>query len=104
MDANEIRNDVLKHWGELMQGGDLLEFKKGQTLFYQGHQPYGVYLIVSGEISLIEKDKAGQKNIQKALIGIPIGIDLICYHQAYPFSGVANTEGCAFFIPKSVVS
>ena len=37
--------------GELLKGGQKLTFRKGQVLFYEGHIPYGVFVIRSGSVN-----------------------------------------------------
>ncbi|MBI2066455.1 MAG: cyclic nucleotide-binding domain-containing protein [Deltaproteobacteria bacterium] len=43
------------HWEDLVRKGEELVFRKGQVLFYEGHQPYGVYVVKSGEFSFAKE-------------------------------------------------
>jgi len=96
-----MKDSFIKTWDKLVQESTLLGFKKDQTLFYQGHLPYGVFIIASGKVDFISEDNDGQKEVIGAPLNTPIGIDLHYDNYPYPFTAIARGPVVAFFIHKS---
>jgi CRP-like cAMP-binding protein len=73
--------------------------RKGQVLFYQGHYPYGIFLIHSGRLEL-------RDTLQETVIpcglgkGTLIGIDLLQTDLPYPYTGIATEDVEASFLDK----
>lgn len=102
-EPNQLKNTFVDKWGEALKSSSLIEYKQGQVLFYQDHFPYGAFIILSGEVNLVRKQK-GTKDVMRAPSSMPIGIDFIYDGSVYPYSAIAKTRCQACFIPKSVLS
>lgn len=50
MQQEETFFSLRLHWEELLREGRKLFFRKGQTLFYEGHIPYGLFVLKSGQV------------------------------------------------------
>lgn len=98
-----MKRSFVQTWEALIHESALLEFKGGQTLFYQGHLPYGVFVIASGHVDLIFENKDGKKETIAAPINAPIGIDLLYDSFPYPFTALAREPVVAFFIEKNAL-
>lgn len=96
-----MEKSFVKIGDELIQEGTLLGFKGGQTLFYQGHLPYGVFVIASGWVDLVFEEKNGLRETFRAPLNTPIGIDLLYDSFPYPFTAIAREPVVAFFIEKN---
>lgn len=101
MVESQYNKILVEVWGEFVQGGLLHQYHKDQYLFYQGHQPYGVFVVVSGKVLLVSQDQNGNKIEIAAKPFNPIGFDILNYNSSYPFSAVVCSEACVIFVPKS---
>jgi CRP-like cAMP-binding protein len=74
-------------------------YRKGQVLFYQGHYPYGIFLIHSGRLELRDtlKEAAIPCELGK---GTLIGVDLLQTDLPYPYTGIAAEDVEASFLEK----
>lgn len=69
----------------------------GQSLFYQGHVPSGVFIVRSGTLEFRKNGKAiGQANLNE-----PIGLEDLLQGNNHPFDAVAITEVDGCFISKN---
>lgn len=53
------RNEQIK----LEQMSQLISLNKGQVLFDQGHKPKGLYMVISGQMSLVVRRKSGAEKV-----------------------------------------
>lgn len=102
--SDTIKNIFTNKWNDVLKDSTPIEFKKNQTLFYQGHEPCGSFVIIDGDVVLTaaSRNKEGSV-VMHAPHFVPLGVDLIYAHQTYPFSAIATSDGHAFFISKSTV-
>lgn len=77
-----------------------LVYQKGQVLFYEGHVPYGLFVIKKGKVKFIKGHKS-PKEIQ-SLTPI-LGYQHLISETPYCASCLAETEVKAVFLPKTVV-
>lgn len=49
-----IIQSISRSWKELIKEGQSLTFRKGQVLVYEGHSPYGIFVVHSGKIKFSE--------------------------------------------------
>lgn len=103
MDALEqnMKKIFLKSWDKLMLESVLHQYHKDQVLFYESHLPYGIFVILSGSVMLVNEDKDGNPIEVSASLFNPIGFDILFAKQKYPFTAVARSDVKALFIPKS---
>ena len=95
--------DIEENLKKFADKGEKVFLQKGHVLFYEGHAPYGFYILKKGGIRFSRTNMHGQK------IFLPVGEDKIfgLYHL------VTNTPYCAtaeaksdlevLFISKSVI-
>ncbi|MCP5464634.1 MAG: cyclic nucleotide-binding domain-containing protein [Deltaproteobacteria bacterium] len=78
-----------------------VRFQKGQTIFYRGHLPYGIYIFSSGKVGLV----TGEKGVEQ--VGAPnnvcIGLDSILADEVLPFTAVAQSDVIGYFVCKAAV-
>jgi CRP-like cAMP-binding protein len=55
---------VKKYLASLVQAEERVHYKPGQALFYEGHQPYGIYVLRRGRIRLFKKKNSGEELIK----------------------------------------
>lgn len=51
-----IFSSLKSHWDRLLQEGQKVSFRKGQVLFYEGHSPYGIFVVKSGKVRFSRGD------------------------------------------------
>jgi len=77
-----------------------LVYQKGQVLFYEGHVPYGLFVIKKGRVKFM-KGHQSPKEIQ-SLPSI-LGYQHLVSETPYCASCLAETEVKAVFLPKAIV-
>lgn len=102
MEMKEIR-EIKENLKRFAEKAEKVFLQKGHVLFYEGHAPYGFYILKKGGIRFSRTNMRGQK------VFLPVGETKIfgLYHL------VTNTPYCAtaeaksdlevLFIPKSIV-
>jgi len=90
-----------KVWRDLLKYSTELNFKDGQDIFYEGHNPYGAFIILSGDVTLTKASDSEKK--LSAPLTVPIGLDLLLTGQTYPFTAVANGPVQARFVSKGLL-
>jgi len=50
--------ELEKKWDELKSEAHSLSFRKGQILFYEKHLPYGLFLMLRGDLQFRHRGKA----------------------------------------------
>lgn len=104
-DSNERRETgVSAAWAGFLGSATPMAFKKGQVLFYEGHFPYGVFILTSGSVRLVSRVDPGIRNRGRIVAGEPFGFDFIALEVAYPCTAVADTDAAVLFIPRSTLS
>lgn len=56
------RGKFSQKWLLLIENGQPLLFHKGQTLFYEGHFPYGVYWVRKGDVKFSHKGRCNERH------------------------------------------
>lgn len=75
-----------------------LVFKHGQTIFYAGHKPYGLYLVRSGKVGLMRSEKVIERI---KLAGDIFGEESFFSGKPYGFTAKALEDVRVSFFPKS---
>lgn len=76
-------------------------FKKGETIFWEGATPAGIFLITRGKVKKYKLDKEGREQIfYVANTGELIGYHAILSKYRYPDSAAALEDSKIVFIPK----
>ncbi len=95
-----MAKNFLNYWEELMHSSTPVHLKKGQKLFYEGHAPCGVFVIVAGKVNLFHEENQEKKSIGQLALYQPIGIDLLANEQPYPYTAIAEDDVKVYFISK----
>ena len=96
---------VKKYIPSLVRVQEQLIFKRGQIIFYKGHKAYGLYMVRSGRIGLIDKSDGSKGTIKKMLgPGEVFGEEALVKGEPYDSSAAALEESRIIFFPKSVLS
>lgn len=54
--TEDIVSKIEKHWEDLLSEGKSISFKSGQVLFYEGHSPYGVFILQKGRVKFRKRE------------------------------------------------
>lgn len=101
----ETRNKVAKvekSWMDFLSAGQIIRFKKDQVIFYQGHNPCGVYILLSGSVFLVDQELTCPDPIPLPLYQT-IGIDLILCNQPYALTAVCQSDAITLFLSKNIL-
>ena len=72
---------------------------KGRTLFYEGEEPRGVYVIQSGAVDLIFSSKDGRtKPLRVAHAGQIIGLSAVFSHHPHDYTATVSATTSTGFI------
>lgn len=89
-------------WPNLIDQATQLHFRRGQILFYEDHQPYGLLVVFSGKIKLdCNKKRMRTEEIYQMPQGLLIGIPPLLEISAYCCTGIALTDCEVIFISKT---
>ena len=56
----ETLSHLSKDWDKLILEGKKMAYKKGQVLFYEGHEPYGIFALDTGTVTFVRKTDQGE--------------------------------------------
>jgi len=86
----------------LSQHKTCIRYKKGQTLFYEGTRPMGLFCINSGKVKVYKISSEGKEQILKlAKPGDFLGYRALISEEFYNSSATVIEEGAMCYIPKS---
>ncbi|MDX1386745.1 MAG: cyclic nucleotide-binding domain-containing protein, partial [bacterium] len=98
----EIPSDLNRLIQNLVPKGLRLTYKKGQILFYEGHIPYGVYLILSGKLSFSTQDTScPEERPLKIDEGDLYGLEALIHNAPFCCTATAKTDCVVIFLPKT---
>lgn len=104
MKKDTVLSELENQLPNLLSRGELIQFHRGQILFYQDHEPYGIYLIRSGKIKVSSNGENCEKSqVLNSSQGEIIGLDPLIQGTPFCCTGVAETECEVIFIPKTVL-
>ncbi len=86
----------------LSQHKTCIRYKKGQTLFYEGTRPMGLFCINSGKVKVYKISSEGKEQILKlAKPGDFLGYRALISEEFYNSSATVIEEGAICYIPKA---
>ncbi len=93
--------NVAKNWSDLLEGGQLLQFSRGQVLFYEGHYPYGLFVVQKGKVRFTKDGRLCRENhVWKAPEGRVVGAE--AFFEEMPYCCTCTSQDCeAIFISKT---
>ena len=101
--SSQVFSEIKKNWAELLERGEILSFKPGQTVFYESHRPVGAFLLCSGTVRLCKsKDPSFSKDVSADGHTI-LGMDYLLSEMPYDYSAQATTETQLCYLPKSEI-
>jgi len=78
-------------------------YDKGQFIFYQESQPFGVFVLLSGKVKLFKTGSEGKNQIfQICREGDLFGYHAVLAGDAFPDSASALEQSSVRFIPKGI--
>ena len=80
-------------------------YQRGQKLFYEGHQPWGIFILKSGRLSL-SKSRSGALKEKTLIVSEPGAIDIqsVMLSRPHPVTAVVFTASKICVIPKSIMA
>lgn len=95
---NELHDKDLQ---VLSQGKTCIKYKKGQTLFYEGTRPMGLFCINSGKVKVFKMSSEGKEQILNlAKPGDFLGYRALISEEFYSASATVIEEAAICYIPK----
>lgn len=87
---------------DLSVGKTCVIYKKGQTLFYEGTRPMGLFCINSGKVKVYKTSSQGKEQILRlAGAGDFLGYRALISEEFYAASSTVLEEAAICFIPKA---
>ncbi len=80
-------------------------YQRGQTLFYEGHRPWGLYILKSGRISL-SLHPGGRSSERILIVNEPAVLDVLSFFgdRPHPVTAKILTASEICVVPKSVLA
>ncbi len=92
-----------KRWKDIVALGEALTFRAGQVLFYEGHEPYGIFVILSGLVEEVNSGKDCGREFWSSPQGQVLGLSHILNGSPLCCTAVAATDCEVLFIPKTLL-
>lgn len=94
-------HEVKKYLTHLVQVEKRIDYKAGQVIFYEGHKPYGIYVLRTGRIRLFKK-KNGREELLKIMEPLQLlGVSEIRKDRVFDYSARAETDVSVSFFSRS---
>jgi CRP-like cAMP-binding protein len=90
---------------EVRRARSEVHFKAGQTIFYEGNSPIGLYVIQDGLVKLQTVSMEGSSNTLRLLTaGQALGYRSLFAEEPYRASAICVEDSTLCFIPKSILT
>ena len=101
--SHSLFSDLSKNDLEVLsQHKTCIRYKKGQTLFYEGTRPMGLFCINTGKVKVYKISSEGKEQILKlAKPGDFLGYRALISEEFYNSSATVIEEGAICYIPKT---
>lgn len=98
----KVISTLTEHWSDLLEGSQEMTFSRNQVLFYEGHYPYGLFVLVSGEVSFTKNGQPCRgSHLWKSPKGEVIGVESLTSDAPSCCTSTAVQDSKVLFIPKS---
>lgn len=88
----------------LLEQGETVRFSKGQVLFYEGHEPYGIWVVRSGKVKVVSSGlRCTAEAVWHSRAGDILGMWPLYRGRPFCCTGTAQTRCELVFISKSLV-
>lgn len=100
-----VLHKIQNHWPQLKKQGQVIHYKKGQVLFYEGHLPYGIYVLKSGDLFFSRSEqKCVEEHWSQMVEDRVLGIENVLSQNPYLCTCKAKTDCDVIFISKAQFS
>jgi CRP-like cAMP-binding protein len=90
---------------EVRRSRSEVKFKAGQTIFYEGNAPIGLYVIQTGLVKLQSTSAEGSTNTLRLLnAGQALGYRSLFANETYRASAICVEDTTLCFLPKNILS
>lgn len=52
-----VLETLSNQWDDLLKQGQVMTFRKGQVIFYEGHQLYGIFVLQEGDVKFSQREE-----------------------------------------------
>lgn len=90
-----------------VQAEEIINYKSGQNIFYEGHKPYGVHVIRKGRVVLFKTVDGIEVTCRIEEPGAVLGAEEVANQRSYEYGARAVTDvsarffGSVYFEPES---
>lgn len=100
---NSLFSDLTdKDLANMSQGKTCIKYKKGQTLFYEGTRPMGLFCINTGKVKVFKMSSEGKEQIlDLAKPGDFLGYRALISEEFYNASATVIEEAAICYIPRN---
>lgn len=99
----KIYESIKDHLEEIKSQGENLSYAKGQVVFYEGHSPFGFFLLKEGEVILAPETASSASASGKKRHDKFLGLVHLVSDTPYCATCKAMGEVEVVFYPKSVL-
>lgn len=94
---------VKKYLANLVHAEERINYKPGQVLFYEGHQPYGIYVLRKGRIRLFKKKNGGEDLLKIMEPTQILGENEFLESRPFAYSAKAETDASISFFSRASI-
>lgn len=99
-----LKDESLAIPQEYMEKVMVCSYKRGQTIFTQGHPPRGLYCLSSGKIKIVLVSSEGKESISRLVIaGDIFGARTLFSNENYVSSAIALEDSTVNFFEKELI-
>ena len=97
-----IVSRLREHWEDLLREGQGLGFKAGQVIAYEGHDPYGLFVILEGKVKFSKAGISCQEgHLWRAPKGMVVGLEPFFRQTPFCCTCTAGEDCRVTFISKT---
>ena len=105
MKREKLLSALQTHWKELIKEGQVTQFHEGQVLFYEGHMPYGLFILLKGNVTFTKDGSPSPDDHRwSSPKGVIIGMEPFLNQSPYCCTGTAQQDCRAIFISKTLLA
>lgn len=98
----DIHSSLNVEWENLLRHGQEMTLGKDQVLFYEGHYPYGLFVILEGEVVFTKEGiSCGENHFWQSPRGRVIGFDPLVEQTPSCCTSRATQDCRVVFISKT---
>lgn len=97
-------SSIDSHWENLLREGKELYFQAGQVLFYEGHNPYGIFVLLTGDVHFSREVGTADDHRESFSKGVVLGLEAFLEEKPYCCTCTASRPTQVVFISKTQLS